>query len=160
MGYNFFQSNLNWSSLGDAELMALPFLAFICPIFSAYRLAKFNIDTEQTNSFIGLPTPANALLIGGLVFIQQASAYSGIVNIGNELWFILGMGILGCSLLNGSLPMFSLKLKDYSWKNNSSIYLFLILCLVLLITLKLAAISFMIVFYITYSLLKNTLSAT
>jgi CDP-diacylglycerol--serine O-phosphatidyltransferase len=140
--------------------MALPFLAFICPIFSAYRLAKFNIDTEQTNSFIGLPTPANALLIGGLVFIQQASAYSGIVNIGNELWFILGMGILGCSLLNGSLPMFSLKLKDYSWKNNSSIYLFLILCLVLLITLKLAAISFMIVFYITYSLLKNTLSAT
>lgn len=160
LGYDFFTTNLNWTSLGDAELIALPFLAFICPLCSAYRLAKFNIDTEQSNSFIGLPTPANALLIGGVIFLQEATSYLGISNIGNELWFIVGIGILGCSLLNSSIPMFALKFKDYSWKNNSSVYLFLIVCSLLLIALKLAAISFVILFYITYSLVKNTLNPT
>ena len=160
LGYDFFATNSNWTSLGDVELIALPFLAFICPLCSAYRLAKFNIDTEQSNSFIGLPTPANALLIGGVVLLQDASPYLGISNMGNELWFIVGIGVLGCSLLNSSLPMFALKFKDYSWKNNSSVYLFLIACSLLLIALKLAGISFVILFYITYSLVKNTLNLT
>ncbi len=160
LGYNFFTSNSNWTSLGDAELIALPFLAFICPICSAYRLAKFNIDSEQSNSFVGLPTPANALLIGGIIFLQETTSYLGVSNIGNELWFIIGIGVLGSSLLNSSVPMFALKFKDYSWKKNSSVYRFLIVCSLLLITMKLAAISLIILFYITYSLVKNTLNPT
>ncbi len=160
LGYDFFTLNSNWTSISDAELVALPFLAFLCPICSAYRLAKFNIDTEQSNSFVGLPTPANALLIGGIIFLQHSSSNLGITNIGNELWFIVGIGVLGCSLLNSSLPMFALKFKDYSWKKNSPVYLFLIFCLLLLLLLKLAAISFIILSYITYSLIKNTWNLT
>ena len=55
----------------------LPFIAFLIPIFSALRLAKFNIDTRQTNSFIGVPTPANAILISSFILILRFSSIWG-----------------------------------------------------------------------------------
>ena len=128
----------------------LPFVAFLCPLASVYRLANFNIDTRQSNSFIGLPTPANALLIGGMVFLQnQAYPFT------DSIYFILGIGVLGCLMLNANIEMFSLKFKDYSWSKNKSIYTFLLISLSLLILFKWSAISPVILLYMLWSLFSK-----
>ena len=142
VGFNFFEVK-EFSEI-------LPFVAFICPLASVYRLANFNIDTRQSNSFIGLPTPANALLIGGMVFLQnQAYPYT------DSIYFILGIGVLGCLMLNANIEMFSLKFKDYSWSKNKSIYTFLLISLFLLIVFKWSAISPVILLYMLWSLFSK-----
>lgn len=87
----------------------IPHLAWIMTAFSAMRLAKFNIDVRQTTSFIGLPTPANALLWGSLIvgyhsyFEEMASGWI----------VILILTFLSCFLLVCELPMFALKFKHW-----------------------------------------------
>ena len=84
-----------------------PLLAFIMAAFSALRLAKFNIDERQTLSFIGLPTPANAIFWIGLTYLNEIPAVHQAL--GGTVYFLI---MLICSfLLICELPMFSLKLK-------------------------------------------------
>jgi len=137
--YDFFESQ---------EFLIWPFVAFICPLASAYRLAKFNIDTRQSNSFIGLPTPANALLIGGLVFMPFEL----------NLAVVFIVGIFGSLMLNADIPLFSLKFKNYSWKDNKWTYFFLILVLGLIASLGIASMSWIILLYVLWSILKNKLT--
>ena len=97
---------------------AIPFLAYIIAAFSALRLAKFNLDTRQTTSFIGLPTPANALFWGSLIvgFGQQMLACSFSLP-------LLLIGILVSSwLLVAEIPMFALKFKHWGFKGNEIKY--------------------------------------
>lgn len=108
----------------------IAFSAFIIPALSAYRLAKFNLDTRQTISFIGMPTPANALFWVGLVLGARYSPdlYNSIfANPYVLLCFAVGFSLL----LVSELPMFSLKLQGWSWKENRGLYLFLIISLAL-----------------------------
>lgn len=103
----------------------LPYVAFIMAAFSALRLAKFNLDERQTTSFIGLPTPANALFWGSLVVGQHDLLVSGQYNL-----LVLLLGILLFSyLLVAELPLFALKFKSLTWKDNWQKYVFLIGCL-------------------------------
>ncbi|NER12159.1 phosphatidylserine synthase [Leptobacterium flavescens] len=133
----------------------LPFLGFIITLGSAYRLAKFNIDEEQTSSFIGIPTPANTLLIFSLplILIYQPSdlAESIILN----QWFLLGMTVLSAFLMNARIRLFALKFKNWKLKGNETRYLFLLLCIIGLALLKFIAIPLIIVLYIVLSLVRN-----
>ena len=127
----------------------LPYIAFLIPVFSALRLAKFNIDTRQTSSFIGLPTPANAIFIASLISVNQLSCLSNILS---NVWIIIALIFVLSFLLVSNLPMFSLKFKNLTWNDNKTCYIFLILSLVLLAIFQLVAIPLMIVLFILMSL--------
>jgi CDP-diacylglycerol--serine O-phosphatidyltransferase len=129
----------------------MPYTAFIMAAFSALRLAKFNIDTRQTSSFIGLPTPANALFWGSLIIGQHAFLVSGKFN---AIFLFLFM-LLFCFLLVAELPLFALKFKNLSWKDNKIAFIFVIISAILLITLKIAGFAAVIVWYILLSILTQ-----
>lgn len=122
------------------------FSGFIIPVFSALRLAKFNIDERQSTSFIGLPTPANALFWVGLGF-----SFSDIL-IANS-WYILVFTVILSGLLVSELPMFSLKFKNLKWKDNQIQYIFLFVSIVLIAVFGAKALSLIIAWYILFSIL-------
>ena len=129
----------------------LPYTAFLMAAFSALRLAKFNLDTRQTTSFIGLPTPANALFWGSLVVGQHAFLVSAKFN---AVFLFLFM-FLSCLLLVAEVPLFSLKFKDLSWEHNRVQYIFLAGCLACL-PLGASALAAIVVWYVALSLIVNS----
>lgn len=133
-------------------LYALP--ALLIAAFSALRLAKFNIDERQTTSFIGLPTPANALFWSALALsLRQGGWLVDFPLLAENLWWMVLVGIaLSCWLLVSEIPMFALKFKHFGWKGNELRYGFILLSLVLLLWLGIAGFSAIIVLYILTSL--------
>lgn len=126
----------------------LPYTAFLMAAFSALRLAKFNLDTRQATSFIGLPTPANALFWSSLIVGERSFLCSPRFN---ALFLFLFL-IAFCWFLIAEIPLFSLKFKNFSWQDNRVKYSFLIGCLVLL-PLGITAITAIILWYIFLSLI-------
>tara|TARA_R110002050_G_scaffold74772_4_gene160174 strand:+ start:80777 stop:81517 length:741 start_codon:yes stop_codon:yes gene_type:complete len=149
---------INESSLSFNEITLFPLLGLAITLASAYRLAKFNIDEEQQTYFKGLPTPANTLLIISLPLIIEFQNSDTINAIILNKWFLIVVTILSCYLLNSNIKLFALKFKDYSFKNNTTRYIFLLLCIVLLIVLQFAAIPLIIILYILMSVLDNLTS--
>ncbi len=131
----------------------IPFVGMLIIIASAYRLAKFNVDSRQTDSFIGLPTPANTLLIISLPLIFQFQYTPLIESIIFNKWFLIGVTLVSSFLLNAEIPLFALKFKTWDFANNKVRYIFLGISLIALITLKFIAIPLVIVLYIIMSLL-------
>ncbi len=128
--------------------------AFIMAIFSALRLAKFNNDTRQSDTFIGLPTPANAMLIAALPFIVQLESEFWkdiIINTTNLLILTVVMSYL----LVMELPLIALKFKHFGWKGNEARFLLIVSSIVLLVTLKFLAVPLILVIYIGLSLAEN-----
>mgnify|MGYP001737960953 FL=1 len=110
----------------DAMLYIVSILPFAIAAFSAVRLAKFNLDTRQSHSFIGLPTPANALFWAGLtnfLYRRPIHYYLVPVTIGTLILLIA----LSCWIMVSEVPMFALKFKDFTWKDNKVRYCFMIL---------------------------------
>ncbi|MBD0833112.1 CDP-alcohol phosphatidyltransferase family protein [Aestuariibaculum sediminum] len=143
-----------WDSglkVSEFELSALPLIGLCITLASAYRLAKFNLDDEQKTYFKGLPTPANTLLIISFPLIIEYQDSEFIENIILNTGFLIGMTALSCYLLNSNIKLFALKLKDFSYEANVSLYRFLILCVILLIVLQFAAIPIIILLYILLS---------
>jgi CDP-diacylglycerol--serine O-phosphatidyltransferase len=142
--------------LGDFQLRSLwPFLGFIITMASAYRLAKFNLDENQVSSFIGLPTPANALLILSLPLILFYHSSNILAEVILNQWFLIGLTLLSAFLLNCNLPLFALKFKNWSFTDNALRYIFLIISLVLLITMQFLAVPIIILFYVLSSLVSH-----
>ncbi|WP_394970814.1 CDP-alcohol phosphatidyltransferase family protein [uncultured Croceitalea sp.] len=139
----------------STELNILSLSGFIITLASAYRLAKFNIDENQVSSFIGLPTPANALLILSLPLILLYQNNDVLNEIILNQWFLIGLTLLSAFLLNSKIELFSFKFKNYSFKENGIKYLFLIGSLVLLLTVKFLAVPLIIVMYIMASLIEK-----
>lgn len=136
-------------------IASLPFIAFSLAVFSAIRLAKFNVDTRQTSSFIGVPTPANAVLIGSLPLISpdnSAIAHSLIEN----SYFLTILTIVMSYLLISPIRLFALKFSNFSWSNNKLKYIFLFLSLVLFGLLNFASIPIIIILYIILSVIENS----
>ena len=131
----------------------LPLLGLLIVVASAYRLAKFNVDTRQTSGFIGLPTPANALLILSLPLILEYQYSETIEAIILNEWVLIGLTLMSCILLNAEISLFALKFKTWDFKSNAARYIFLVLCVLLLITLKFLAIPLIILLYIVLSLM-------
>ncbi len=127
-------------------------LGLLITLASGYRLAKFNVDTRQTTSFIGLPTPANTLLIISLPLILKFQQDTWVVEIILNKWFLILITLLSCYLLNAEIPLFSLKFKTWGFAENKVRYSFLILAVVCIILLKFIAIPIVILLYIIFSL--------
>lgn len=133
----------------------VPYLGFIVTLASAYRLAKFNIDTRQTDSFIGLPTPANALLIMSIPMIEYAGSFDWLVTALYNPYVLLGITVLSAYLLNAEIPLFSLKVKDFSLAHNKIQIVFLAVSVVLLLLLSFTALPVIILFYVLLSVVNN-----
>ena len=135
-----------------------PYLAFIIPIFSCIRLAKFNNDKRQTESFIGVNTPANSILICSLPLIigidYQSPAAVFILN----PYLLIILAVIMSALLVSEIPIFSFKFKSFGWKGNEIRFVFLLLSLLLLITLRFVGIPLIIVLYIVMSVINNFLT--
>jgi CDP-diacylglycerol--serine O-phosphatidyltransferase len=124
----------------------ISFSAFLIAVFSALRLARFNIDTRQSENFIGLPTPANAMLIASFPFITEPwSAY--ILNPYFLLLFSIGFGLL----LIAEVPLISLKFNTLHLKANLARYILVSSSLILLLILKFAAVPLIIILYFLIS---------
>lgn len=126
----------------------MPYTAFLIAVFSGLRLAKFNIDERQTSSFIGMPTPANALFWASLA----VGGHSFLISDNFNAIYLFVLVIVMSLLLVAELPMFSLKFKDLSWGHNKVSYIFLIVSLPLLIIFQLSGIAVVIIWYILLSL--------
>lgn len=136
------------------------FIALLIPVFSALRLAKFNIDTRQSDSFIGLPTPANALLFAAFPLMFNDALLTG------EAWklsisgvlindtALMNITVLFSFLLVLELPLFAMKFKSYGIKDNILKYSFLAVSLVLLVTLLYWALPLIIILYVILSVIK------
>tara|TARA_R110002049_G_scaffold3795_5_gene27629 strand:- start:105528 stop:106265 length:738 start_codon:yes stop_codon:yes gene_type:complete len=139
----------------DFNMPMLPFIGLLITLGSAYRLAKFNIDEEQQSYFKGLPTPANALLILSLPLIMEFQNSDAMNAIILNKWFLIGLSLFSCYILNSNIKLFALKFKNYRFKPNATRYIFIILSLVTLIVLQFAAIPIIILLYIFMSVLDN-----
>ena len=135
------------------EFMAayMPYASFLISVFSALRLAKFNNDTRQTSSFIGVPVPANALFWASLA----AGMHPMLISDSFNPLYLLMLVCLFSWLLVSEIPMFSLKFKNLSWKDNKISFIFLIVCIPLLVFLKVSGFAAVIVWYIVLSLLTG-----
>ena len=129
----------------------MPYTAFILAAFSALRLAKFNIDTRQTSSFIGLPTPANALFWGSLV----VGSHDFLVSASFNAVYLFLLVLLMSYLLVAEIPMFSLKFKSLAWSANKVSYLFLLVCIPMLVFLQLSGFAAIILWYIFLSVVTK-----
>ena len=127
------------------------FMAFIIAIFSAFRLAKFNVDTRQSDQFIGLPTPANALFICTLFLLQDYPFFDWIFSKTS----LSVIATIFSVLLVAELPMIALKFKSFKFSANIFRYVLIIGAIILLLLLKFSALPFVILFYILLSVLKN-----
>lgn len=129
------------------------FGAFFIAVFSALRLAKFNIDTRQSNSFIGLPTPASALFSASfpLILLQHNTSFTGIIL---NHWFLYSFITINCWLLVAELPLLSLKFKNLGFAENIYRYVLLIFGAICLVIFKFAAIPVIIFFYIILSIIQ------
>ena len=123
----------------------LSVIALLIPVFSALRLAKFNVDERQSSGFIGLPTPANALFFASLVLLDVPYLKE----------IVLICIPLFCYFMIAEIPLFALKFKNFSFKGNEIKYLFLLLSLVLILVVQLQAMPFIILSYLLLSVINN-----
>ncbi|MCG1036623.1 CDP-alcohol phosphatidyltransferase family protein [Polaribacter sargassicola] len=135
------------------ELIQL--LGLLLTLGACYRLAKFNIDTRQSDSFIGLPTPAMSLFVISLPLIQEYSTIEFVQNLLSNNYFLILITLLLTYVMNAELPLFSLKFKDYSFKKNMVVYIFLLTSLILIIAFNFLSIPIIIILYILLSILKK-----
>ncbi len=135
---------------------SLKYVAFIVVVFSALRLAKFNVDTRQATGFIGLPTPANALLIAAMGYMAEKEPLAIDLFLFDCRWLPVATGAVLAFLLISELPMFGLKFTDYSFANNKLKYLFLLLSVVCIAAFGVTGVFLTIVLYIVLSVIART----
>lgn len=128
----------------------IPFLGLVIAIFSALRLAKFNLDTEQTDKFLGLPTPANAILL--TTFAQLPDSITEIPYI-----FIV-LSLVSCFLLVSRIEMLALKFKDYNFLNNLYRYLLILIVFMGLLVIGIEILPWIIPAYLILSIISNLAS--
>lgn len=154
--FKLIQNNLFDSShfIND-HFYDISLIGFIITLAACLRLAKFNIDTRQSDSFIGLPTPAMCLFVISLPLIQANSDITFIKNLIDNNYFLIAVTWILSYLMNAEIPLFSLKFKDYSIKNNWLVYSFLIASLVLILMLNYLSIPIIVSLYVFSSMIKN-----
>ncbi len=140
----------------DPEIISgFSMFGFLITLGACYRLANFNIDTRQTNSFIGLPTPANALFILSLPLISQTfhdDNFSGIIY---SKWALVIITLISAYIMNAEIPLFSLKIKSFNLKDNLLQIVFLTISVALIGFFQFLGVAIVILFYVLLSVLMN-----
>ena len=142
--------------LEESPLSQYSFMALIIPIFSAYRLAKFNVDENQNENFIGLPTPANCLVFISIPLITTFNSDSTIAYLFEKPEILLIITILMSMALVSKINMFSLKFKNLKFQDNKIRFFIITMSIMLLTWLKFIAIPIIILLYIMMSIVKKT----
>ena len=140
----------------SASILLIP---FVMVMFSALRLAKFNIDTRQTTSFIGMPTPANALLWASFPVILKYGEISFVKDMINNQWFLIVLVFAMSYILVAEIPMFSFKMKSLKLKDNYTRYIFLLTIILLVVILGISAMAFLVPLYVLFSIVENMLKS-
>jgi CDP-diacylglycerol--serine O-phosphatidyltransferase len=128
--------------------------AFLIAVFAGLRLAKFNLDTRQSENFIGLNTPSATIFAVGLMLIYHFDSF-GLAELVTTPWLLYVLIVLLCYLLIAEIPMFSFKFKAMTWQGNEVRIIFLVVAILLLIALKEAAFSLGIILYVLFSITNN-----
>lgn len=131
------------------------FLGFIITLGSCYRLANFNIDTRQTNSFIGLPTPANTLFIISLPLVLKNTDSLFVFEFLTNQWVLVVISIFSAYILNAEIPLFSLKFKKLNVKDNPLQIVFLFFSFLFIVVFHFLGIPLLIGFYVFLSVINN-----
>ena len=131
------------------------YIGLLLTLGAGYRLAKFNIDTRQSESFIGLPTPAMSLFVISLPLIQEYATNVWVQSLISNNYFLIAVTLVLTYLMNAEIPLFSLKFKEYSLKNNFVKYLFLATSLALLIILNFISVPIIIILYVLLSVAQE-----
>lgn len=137
----------------------VPFIALFIPFFSMLRLGKFNIDSRQTDSFIGLPTPANTLFFLGFPLVLYYPEYIPesmrfVRDIMLDQYFMAGISLVFSMLLISELPLFSLKFKNLNWRDNQIRFVFLLISIGLILMFKVIALPLIVILYLIFSLVN------
>lgn len=152
-GFIFYTMSLQGCEHGTGFCL-IPYLAFLIIVFSAVRLANFNIDTRQSDSFIGVPTPANAMLIASMPFIMQEN-YHGLTSfLTNPLFFTI-FPLVSAYLLVAELPLLALKFKNFGFKGNEFRFVLIIASVVSVAVFHYLGVAIAIVLYILISIIHN-----
>jgi CDP-diacylglycerol--serine O-phosphatidyltransferase len=144
----------------DASIKFLPFVAMAIPFFSMFRLAKFNIDENQSDKFIGVPTPLNTIFF---LFFPLYFAYN-LQNWGHQPKFIHALfdcytlsaiSVLFSLLMVSNIPMIALKFKNWTWKDNYFRFSLIGISLIIIPLLTFWAIPIIVFLYLFLSLIEN-----
>ena len=149
----------SWSTFDETFYYFIPFTGLLITLAAAYRLANFNIDVRQSDSFIGLPTPAFAIFVISLPLILAYDESSWVAGWIQNTYVLIGITLAGCYLMNANLPLFSLKFKSYGWRGNEFPYVFLALSALMLLLFNLVGVPLIIVLYILMSIIQNFLDS-
>ncbi|PID71121.1 MAG: phosphatidylserine synthase [Flavobacteriales bacterium] len=133
----------------------VPFIGLLLTLAAAYRLAKFNIDTRQTDYFIGLPTPAMALFITSLPLVLEYAPFSILQSLVSNVYILIVITLIFSYLMNSNIALFALKFNNFSFARNWVEVLFLIFTIVVVVLLSVVSIPVIILFYIVFSLFKT-----
>ena len=143
-------TQFSWDTFG-----VLPYFGLLVTLASAYRLAKFNISDNQSDSFIGLPTPANTLWIIALPLILEYQSNDAIHGLVLNPWVLIFLTLLSCYLLNAPIKLIALKFKNWSFKDNMYHYLLILSSLVVLMIFQFYGIPLVIIGYVVLSVISN-----
>lgn len=138
--------------LEEGALSQYSFMALVIPIFSAYRLAKFNVDEDQNENFIGLPTPANCLVFISIPLITTFNSDSTIAYLVEIPEILLIITVLLSLALVSKINMFSLKFKNLKYKDNKLRFFLIMMSIILLTWLEFSAIPIIVMLYILMSI--------
>ena len=138
--------------LEEGALSQYSFIALVIPIFSAYRLAKFNVDEDQNENFIGLPTPANCLVFISIPLITTFNSDSTIAYLVEIPEILLIITVLLSLALVSKINMFSLKFKNFKYKDNKLRFFLIMMSIILLTWLEFSAIPIIVMLYILMSI--------
>ena len=152
-GFLVFKLLSNGFMLGSNSY--LPYLGFVITLGACYRLAKFNIDTRQSETFIGLPTPANTLFFLSLPLIHWEYITINLFNETAFSYMLLVLCFLSAYVMNAEIPLFSLKIKNFSFVKYRLQILFLVSAVLLVVFLQYLGVAITILFYVILSILNN-----
>lgn len=141
----------------DFQDWFIPLIPFLIPAFSALRLAKFNIDENQSDQFIGLPTPANALMVLTMGLLTDRQPNSFILDLIWNPTGIIAYSLIISFLLIAPITLYGLKLKGFSWSKNKYRYIFLLSCLGLVIAFRHTGLFLTITWYFIYGVVLGQL---
>lgn len=144
--------------VNDTSFVQVAFLGFIITLGACYRLANFNIDTRQSDSFIGLPTPANTLFIMSLPLVIEECQFLTISEALSINGVLIAITLLSAYVMNAEIPLFSLKIKNFSFQKYKLQIGFLALSVLMILTLKFLSIPLIILSYVLLSILNTRLA--
>jgi CDP-diacylglycerol--serine O-phosphatidyltransferase len=151
--FRFLSDNMTRISENQIIVDYLPYMAFLLAVFSALRLAKFNIDERQSDSFIGLNTPANALF---WVSFCYGLTHNVPVITPTLMYTVIAAVVVFSLLMVSEIPMFSLKIKSLKLKGNEHRYFLAVAMIGMVAWIGILGIAGGILLYITLSIFQQT----